>query len=97
MNKNLWIFNHYATPPNIPGSTRHFDFAKELKKRGYNVTIFSSSFIHGKDIELLNNKDKYKINTYEDIRFVWLKTLHYEGNGLKRILNMFHYSIKSYL
>ena len=32
---NIWIFNHYAITPNLPGGTRHFDFAKELKKRGY--------------------------------------------------------------
>jgi len=42
--KNIWIFNHYAITPDLPGGTRHFDFAKELTKRGCNVTIFASSF-----------------------------------------------------
>jgi len=44
MKKNIWIFNHYAITPDLPGGTRHFDFGKELVKRGYNVTIFASSF-----------------------------------------------------
>ena len=25
---NIWILNHSATPPDTPGSARHFDFAK---------------------------------------------------------------------
>jgi len=44
--RSIWIFNHYAITPDLPGGTRHFDFAKELTKRGCNVTIFASSFIH---------------------------------------------------
>jgi len=38
-NKNIWIFNfnHYAITPNLPGGTRHFDFGKELVKRGFMV------------------------------------------------------------
>ena len=42
--KNIWIFNHYAITPDLPGGTRHFDFGKELVKRGYGVTIFAASF-----------------------------------------------------
>jgi len=30
MKKNIWIFNHYAITPDLPGGTRHFDFGKEL-------------------------------------------------------------------
>ena len=43
--KNIWILNHYAVAPDIPGGTRHYDFGKELAKRGYNVTIFTSIII----------------------------------------------------
>ena len=35
MYKKIWILNHYAITPNLPGGTRHFDFGKELVKRGY--------------------------------------------------------------
>jgi len=36
-NRNIWIFNHYALTPDLPGGTRHFDFGKELVKRGFMV------------------------------------------------------------
>lgn len=39
--KVIWMFNHYAVTPDIPGGTRHYDFASELVKRGYKVAIFS--------------------------------------------------------
>lgn len=28
---NIWILNHYAIPPDSPGGTRHFDFAKAVE------------------------------------------------------------------
>jgi len=42
--KSIWIFNHYAITPDLLGGTRHFDFGKELVKRGYKIIIFASSF-----------------------------------------------------
>jgi len=35
--ESIWIFNHYAPTPDLPGRTRHFDFGKELVKRGFMV------------------------------------------------------------
>ena len=35
--KSIWIFNHYAITSDLPGGTRHFDFGKELVKRGFMV------------------------------------------------------------
>ena len=34
MTKKVWILNHYALPPNLPGGTRHYDFSQELIKKG---------------------------------------------------------------
>jgi hypothetical protein len=60
-NKEIWIFNHYAFPPYVPGGTRHFDLGKELVQRGHNVTIFASSFLHYlyKDIGNYKNNKKW--------------------------------------
>ena len=76
------MFNHYAITPDYPGGTRHFDLAKELTKRGYNVTIFASSFHHG----LFKETKKYKrrkflIEKYEGVRFVWIKTFPHKKNN----------------
>ena len=35
--KSILILNHYALTPDLSGGTRHFDFGKELLKRGFMV------------------------------------------------------------
>ncbi len=96
--KNIWIFNHYAITPDLPGGTRHFDFAKELTRRGYNITILASSFIHSIFVnrKLDNNGTFYFIENYEKIRFVWIKTFHYTKNNWRRVINIFSYFCKAY-
>jgi glycosyltransferase involved in cell wall biosynthesis len=96
-NKIVWIFNHYAITPEMPGGTRHYDFAKELTKKGYKVTIFASSFHVGQHKELkLGKNEKYKIEDYGGVNFVWLKTFHYQKNNWKRIVNMLSYMYRAY-
>lgn len=96
--KNIWIFNHYAVTPDLPGGTRHFDFAKELTRRGYNITIFASSFIHSifKNRKFDNNSTSYVTENYEEICFVWIKTFHYTKNNWRRAINIFSYFCKAY-
>ncbi|MCX7972019.1 MAG: glycosyltransferase family 4 protein [bacterium] len=94
----IWIFNHYATTPNYPGATRHFDLAKELTRRGHKVTIFSSSFHY----LLLKETKQYKnsfyiVENYEDVRFVWIKTTPYNKGDWKRMMNILIYSYRAYL
>lgn len=94
---NIWIFNHYALTPNLPGGTRHFDFGKELVKRGYKVTIFASSFHYS----LLKETKEYKnipyvIENYDGIRFIWIKTFSYSKNDWRRVINMLSYSFRAY-
>lgn len=96
--KNIWIFNHYAVTPDLPGGTRHFDFAKELTRRGYSITIFASSFIHSifKNRKFDDNGTFYSIENYEGVRFVWIKTFHYTKNNWRRAINIFSYFWKAY-
>ena len=94
---NVWIFNHYALTPDLPGGTRHFDFAKELTNRGHKVTIFASSFHYSllKEIKKYN-KNKFILESYNGINFIWIKTFPYKKNNWKRVLNMLSYSYRSY-
>ena len=95
--KNIWIFNHYAITPDLPGGTRHFDFGKELIKRGFNVTIFASSFIHGIfEDKKLKNGENWKIENYEGVNFVWIKTFPYNRNNWRRLFNILSYSWRAY-
>lgn len=91
-NKTIWILNHYAVTPEMPGGTRHFDFASELVNRGYHVTIFAASFHHQKLKELkLENEENYKCEDYEGVKFIWIKTFPYKTNNWRRFINMLSY------
>jgi len=100
---NIWIFNHYATTPDFPGATRHFDFSKELVKRGHKVTIFASSFHYLLLKETKNYVKSFFIEekVYENndsfVKFVWIKTPPYEKSDWKRVVNMLVYSYRSFI
>ena len=97
MSKSVWIFNHYAMTPDMPGGSRHYDLSKELVKRGYDVTVFASSFNYNRYVEMrLSENESWKIEMVNGVRFVWLKTPPYNGNGWRRVVNMFAYAIRSY-
>ena len=93
---NIWILNHYATPPDTPGGTRHFDFARELTKLGHRVSIFASSFFHGtRNEERLEGKQNYRRQNIDGVEFVWLRTTpYYGGNDWRRVINMLSYTFR---
>ncbi|HEU5299400.1 MAG TPA: glycosyltransferase family 4 protein [bacterium] len=87
----LWIFNHYAEPPDRQ-ATRSFDLGRELVRRGHEVTIFSASFSHYRfREEKLGPGEDRKTEEVEGVRFVWLRTTPYRENDWRRLLNMLSY------
>jgi len=90
--KKAWILNHYAIEPNMSGGTRHFNLAKYLKQYGWDVILIASSTMHNNNIQKLNTTEKRRIEIYEGVSFLWLKTSAYVGNGIGRIKNMLEYS-----
>lgn len=90
----IWILNHYAVSPNLPGGTRHFDLSRELVKRGCQVTIFASSFHHytHKEVKLASH-ETWKIEDIDRVKFVWVKTNPYQRNNWRRVLNMASYMV----
>lgn len=90
---NIWILNHHALTPDMSGGTRHYDFAKELLKRGHKVTIVASSFHYSKYQEMKEYKNKeFLLEAIDEVDFIWIKTPPYIGNGLSRVKNMLSYS-----
>lgn len=93
--KNIWIFNHYADPPDRQ-ATRSYDLAKYLVNRGHKVTIFASSFNHYvlKEEKIFNNQYCIEEN-FDGVKFVWIKTFPYNKNDWRRALNIIEYGYKA--
>ncbi|TAA72862.1 glycosyltransferase family 4 protein [Planococcus salinarum] len=91
MKKNVWIWNHYATNMLENKGGRHYWFAKYLMKMGYSVTIFCASTRHINEKNIETGKEKYKINSENEIPFVFVKTTAYKDNGVDRVKNMFSF------
>jgi len=88
--KRLWILNHHAATPDQGWGTRHYDIARTLADKGYDVTVFASSFFHV--TEEYQFDESVVIQEREGFRFVWLRTgPAYHGNGVCRMLNMLSY------
>lgn len=94
----IWMVNHYAISPDLPGGTRHFDFACELVKKGYRVKIFACDVILGKNKEhkKLEEKESYSIENINGVEFIWVRAATYERNNWRRAWNMLTFSYNCY-
>lgn len=88
MKKTVWIFNHYAEPPQYETRVRNNVMAKYLMRAGYDVTIFGASTIHNTDINLITDGSPYIRREYDGLKFVHINVPGYSGNGLSRKLNL---------
>ena len=84
---NIWIMNHYATEMFEDKAGRHYWFAKELHKKGHNVTVFTASTFLNTKKEIDTGSKLFVEQEDECSRFVFVKTPPWSGNGLSRIKN----------
>lgn len=89
----IWMINQYAITPDLPGGSRHYDFASELTRLGCTVKIFAS------DVNLalrrhtkLNEGVLYTIEDINGVEFIWVKSALYERNNWRRIWNMLSFA-----
>lgn len=95
--KEIWFINQYAVTPDLPGGTRHYDFAVELVKSGLAVRIFASN------VNLATRKYERDLadrlwleQPVEGIFFEWVKTSLHRRNDWRRVLGMFNFSWNVY-
>lgn len=94
---NIWIFNHYAHPPDLPGGTRHYDLGRELVRRGHKVAIFATSFHHYLHREVrLEPGERWKVEDVDGMKFVWLRTPPYQRNDWRRVRNMLAFMFRAW-
>ena len=88
---NILLINHYAGSPQYGMEYRPYYLAREWVKMGHNITIVGADFSH------LRIKQPTAGEEYIDgIRYVWLSTPVYQGNGVGRIKNMLSFLWKLY-
>ncbi|MEG1657412.1 MAG: glycosyltransferase WbuB, partial [Christensenellaceae bacterium] len=75
--KTIWIFGHYAAPPKCTGALRHYNLAKYLMKKGYDVKIFASSAIHNSTINMIDSQAVYEESIEDGVPFVFIRTKNY--------------------
>jgi glycosyltransferase involved in cell wall biosynthesis len=67
---------------------RHYWFAENLIKEGYDATVFCANTYHNKSEFIDTARNKFAADTLNDIPFVFVKTTTALGNGLDRVKNM---------
>ena len=67
---------------------RYFWFAKYLKKNGYEPIIICANTFHNSKEFIDTKNKKYFIKEYNDIPFVFVKTITALKNDFRRIINM---------
>ena len=90
----VWFIHPYSVPPEYPASTRHYHLGSELAKRGWNICLWQSSFIHplkryhpGCSRKLLVKEKREHMHLY------WLWGPPYQTNNWLRSLNMLLWSL----
>ncbi|NLB54799.1 MAG: glycosyltransferase family 4 protein [Lentisphaerae bacterium] len=90
---NIWFLSPHE-PPTAQTSRTH-NFSLELTKKGHNVTIFVNSFMHRTHTDHLEKHEKWRVETLDGVRVVWLKTNPYKGNSWGRGLNMLWFACRA--
>lgn len=88
MKKKIWLWNHYATDMYKNQGGRHYWFAENLIKEGYDTTIFCANTYHNKNEFIHTKNKKFTTDVVNNIPFVFVKTTVALGNGADRIKNM---------
>lgn len=87
---NILLINHYAGSPKYGMEYRPYYLAREWVKMGHSVSIVASSVSHVRTISPKINGHVTQ-EMVDGIRYLWLKTPSYNGNGIPRAINIFSF------
>lgn len=87
---NILLINHYAGSPSLGMEYRPYYLAREWTRKGHHVTIVAASFSHVRTVAP-RVCGKVTDEDIDGIRYIWLRTPAYQGNGLARAINMFSF------
>ena len=95
MNKslNIWTIYQFSGTPDMPGSERSYQFAKAFAKKGNHVTLWTSSYSHWGNMELIDDDTAFIIKKEGNLSIIYLKTKPlYSRNDYKRFTNMIYFA-----
>ena len=95
--KSILFVCQYAQEPPYNTMLRYHNFAKHLVKQGYSVDILTSSIVHNTNTDLIDVYGNDHSNV-DGVDYHYIKTSAYQGNGVKRLLNMYQFcrSVRKY-
>ena len=92
---NIWLVNHYANAPYEPGDARHWSHARELMRRGHQVTVISSSYHHLKHEQMKSvRRGSTVFQMVEGVPFVWMPTIAYKTDSIFRVAGFFEFGFR---
>ncbi len=97
--KQILLINHYAGSVYHGMEYRPYYLAKQWVKLGYKVLIVAAGYSHIRQKNInFNNKQKVIYENIDGIDYLWIKTIEYNKNGIKRMFSIlqFLYGILKY-
>ena len=91
----IMLINHYAGSDTYGMEFRPYYMAREWVKLGHEVVIVAADYSHLRKINPVIKKN-FTQEIIDGIKYVWIKTPTYHGNGVKRAINMaaFFFKVK---
>ena len=87
---NILYINHYAGSPEMGMEFRAYYLSREWIKMGHDVRIVAGDYSHLRIKNPQVSKD-FQVSSIDGIKYSWIKTGRYDGNGIKRALTMFRF------
>ncbi len=89
---NIWYLHHYSAPYEMAGLHRPFEFGEYFHKSGNKVTVFSSSYLHFAEENIIKDRRKFEEKEYDGIKTVFIRTRGYTTSGVNRVINMIQFA-----
>jgi glycosyltransferase involved in cell wall biosynthesis len=93
---NILLINHYAGSNKHGMEYRPYYLAREWVRLGHTVSIIAASFSHLRS-RIPNMTGSHCEEVIDGIRYLWLKTPRYQGNGFSRVINMMIFSLMLFI
>jgi glycosyltransferase involved in cell wall biosynthesis len=84
---NILLINHYAGSTTLGMEYRPFYLAREWVRAGHSVTIVGATYSHLRIRQPMASRDLTE-ELVDGIRYLWLRTPAYAGNGVRRGINI---------